>query len=280
MSKNIRLVALDMDGTLFNHNSQITAIDQKAIKEATAAGVQVVISTGRPYVGLPVDLLADLGIRYAITANGAAIYRLPEKECIFSNCMEPAVVCPILRRIQHKNIHYDAFIGGNGYGQHSFFPVIDQLSMPDSIKAYIKTSRTMTDNLADFIEEKQLEVQKITINFIPQPDGSFIDRDAVFSILSEYPQITYLSGGYHNLEFTKAGTTKGMGLRFLADHFGISITQTMACGDSQNDLDILKTAGVGVAMENAVSEVKNAADFVTYSNENGGVAHAIYALVL
>ena len=88
----IRLAALDMDGTLFNNKLEITPKTQAAIKAAIASGAQVVISTGRPYIGLPVDTLTELGIRYAITANGSAIYRLPEKECIFSNCMRPETV--------------------------------------------------------------------------------------------------------------------------------------------------------------------------------------------
>lgn len=275
MEAKIELIALDMDGTLFNHNSQISQEDQEAIKTASGSGIHIAISTGRPYIGLPADLLGSLGVRYAITANGAAIYRLPEKECIFSSCMETELICPILRELLTYDIHCDAFIGGNGYSQKSFWPNISKLDMPDSIKTYIRTTRTLTDCLAAFIEENRLEVQKMTLNFYPMPDGSFKDRENVFSLLSKNPNITLLSGGYHNLEFTKAGTTKGMGLRFLADLLGVPLGHTMACGDTQNDLDILKTAGIGVAMGNAEEEVKRSADFITLTNEESGVSYAI-----
>lgn len=280
MSKKIKLIALDMDGTLFDNHSQITPENQKAIKAATDAGVHVAISTGRAYVGLPVELLCELGVHYAITSNAAAIYRLPQKECLYTSCMKAETVCPIIRKLQTKDVHFDAFIDGNCYGQHSLQPLIDRLQMPDSIKHYIKTSRSLTDDLADFISSQELEVQKMIVNFYSDKNGIFVDRDAVAAILSEYPQITYLSGGYHNLEFTKAGTTKAKGLQFLADLFGITMEETMACGDTQNDMDMISAAGIGVAMANAKDDVKKMADYVTLSNEESGVAHAIKKFVL
>lgn len=281
IKKNIRLVALDMDGTLFNNKLEITPKTQETIRAAVAAGVHIVISTGRPYIGLPVDSLTELGIRYAITANGSAIYRLPEKECIFSNCMRSETVAPIIRYLQTKDIQYDAFIGGNRYSEEHGQNIIDRLTqMPAATRSYIKTSGILTDNLADFILERELEIQKMTLNFYPLSDGSYKDRSEVWKYLKTNPQVTVLSGGYQNVEFTKAGTTKAMGLRFLADMFHITIKETMAVGDSQNDMDILQAAGIGIAMENAADEVKKIADFVTRSNLKDGVAYAIEKFVL
>lgn len=275
MQKNIRLVALDMDGTLFNHQSQISDMDQQTIREATEAGIEVVISTGRPYIGLPVTLLSELGIRYAITSNGAAIYRLPDKECIYECCMTPELICPIIDELQKKDIHMDAFIDGNGYSRLVCKEKIALLDMPESIRQYIRDSRTFTDDLADFVRQRQLNVQKMTLNFYPCLDGSFGHREEVKVLLASHPEITFLSGGYHNLEFTKAGTSKGAGLRFLCDYLKLSLEQTMAVGDTQNDIDILKTASIGVAMGNARDDVKAIADYITCSNEESGVAHAI-----
>lgn len=275
MHKKIHLVALDMDGTLFNHQSQISDTDQQTIREATAKGIEVVISTGRPYIGLPATLLSELGIRYAITSNGAAIYRLPDKECIYECCMTPELICPIIDELQKKDIHMDAFINGNGYSRHACKEKIALLDMPESIRQYIRDTRTFTDDLADYIRQHQLQVQKMTLNFYPLPDGSFAHREEVKAILSSHPEITFLSGGYYNLEFTKKGTSKGAGLVFLCDHLNLSLEQTMAVGDTQNDINILKTAAIGVAMGNAREDVKAIADYITGSNEESGVAHAI-----
>lgn len=279
MKKIIRLVALDMDGTLFNNQSQISEENQKAIRSATAQDVTVAISTGRPYIGLPVPLLAELGIRYAITSGGAAIYRLPERKCIYQCCMEPELICPIIEELQKMDIHMDAFIDGNGYSRHSCRPGIDRLAMPESIRRYIRETRTFTDDLAAYIRDNHLCVEKMTLNFYPLPDGTFRDCEEVKALLASHPEISFLSGGYHNLEFTRTGTTKGTGLRFLCKYLGISLEETMACGDTQNDIDILNTAAIGVAMENASDEVKKNADFITRSNEADGVAYAIRTFI-
>lgn len=277
MTPDIKLIALDMDGTLLNNQGEISPKTQTAIRKAAAAGIHIIISTGRPYIGLPVELLCSLGIRYAITSNAAAIYRLPGKECIYSSCMTPDIVCPIIRKLEKNDIHYDAFINGERYSEERMQPILEHLSqMPAATRGYIKRTGHMVDNLADYIMENNIAVEKITINFYPLPDGSYKDREAVLSILSEFPQINFQCGGYQNLEFTKALTMKSTGLRFLAKHFGLSLEETMACGDSQNDIDILKAAHIGIAMENAADEVKKAATFVTLSNENDGIAHAIY----
>lgn len=275
MKQHISLIALDMDGTLYNDQSQISPEDGAAIREASANGVTVAISTGRPYAGLPVETLVDLGIRYAITSNGAAVYLLPDKKCLYESCMEPEMICPLLDELQKKDIHIDAFIDGDGYELAACRPKICLLDMPESIRRYIETTRTFVDDLAAFVRERQLSVQKIILNFYPLPNGAFGHREEAKALLAAHPEITFLSGGYHNLEFTKSGTTKGIGLRFLCDHLGIRMDETMACGDTQNDIDILKTASIGVAMANARPDVKEIADFITLSNEESGVAHAI-----
>ena len=165
MKQPVSLIALDMDGTLFNGQSEISKEDQDAIREASSRGIHVAISTGRPYAGLPVTLLSGLGVSYAITSNGAAVYHLPDRLCIHESAMEPALVCPIIEELQKKSIHMDAFINGDGFSQRSCEGKIDCLDMPTSIKRYIHRTRTFTDDLAAYIRVHNLNVQKMTLNF-------------------------------------------------------------------------------------------------------------------
>ena len=88
-----------------------------------------------------------------------------------------------------------------------------------------------------------------------------------------------IGGGYHNWEFTRNGVTKGTGIKFLAEKLGISIDETMACGDSQNDLAMLKVVHMAVAMENATDEVRKICNFISKSNNDSGVAYAVEKLV-
>ncbi len=275
MRRKIKLIALDMDGTLFNHESKISKADQTAIRAAVQRDIHVVISTGRPYIGLPRDLLLEIGIEYAITTNGAALYRLSDNTCVYSDCMAPALVCPLITQLQKKEIHMDAFIDGICFCPSVCQPKIDLLAMPASIRAYIHATRTFVENLDSHVRSNNLSVQKMTLNFYPLPDGSFLERNCVLDFLSGCPEISVLSGGYHNLEFTKRGVTKGSGLLRLCKYLDVMPEETMACGDTQNDIPILKTAAVGVAMGNAIPEVKQICDYTTLSNEESGVGHAI-----
>ena len=276
MSGKIKLVALDMDGTLFNDKLEITEENQRAIRAAIESGTHVIISTGRPYVALPIEKLTDLGIRYVITSNGGGVYRIPEKECVYSSCMPPEVITPIIRHLQTKDIQYDAFISGNRYRESDRQHLVERMTQfPEATRQMVKTNATFVDDLAAFIEERGLDVEKMTINFYPLPDGTYKDRDDVWSYLSANPQITALCGGYMNVEYTMAGTTKAMGLRFLADMLDVPMECTMACGDTQNDADIMQAAAIGVAMGNASDDIKAIADFVTKSNNDSGVAYAI-----
>lgn len=273
--KEIKLVALDLDGTLFDNNSKISQKNLETIRAITDKGVHVVISTGRPFEGIPFDQIKDTGIAYAITANGSAIYEIASGRCLYENAMDEELVTPIINFLLTRDIHMDAFIGGKGYTPIQCVSTAQKLTVPASIKKYITTTRTRLDNILQFIHDNQLKVQKMTLNFYPDKDGTLIDRERVRRYLTSNPDIATVCGGYNNLEFTRKDADKGVGLRRLAELLDIDPAQTMAIGDTENDLAIIEAAGIGVAMGNATDAVKAKADYVTTSNTEDGVAFAI-----
>ncbi len=270
----VKLIALDLDGTLFNSQSQISAHNIDTIKKANEAGATVVISTGRPYSGLPFEQLKGSGIRFAITTNGSAIYEIESGKCLFEEAMDEDIILPILDFLLTKDIHMDAFIGGKGYTPVQCVAAGQKLANPPALKHYILNTRVRVDNLPLFIHENQLKVQKMTLNFYPEGD-IFKDREEVRKYLESNPAVTTVSGGYNNLEFTRADVNKGVGLQKMAQLLDIPVAQTMAVGDTENDLAIIRAAGFGVAMGNATAAVKSAADYITTSNDEDGVAAAI-----
>lgn len=278
--QKINIIALDLDGTLFNNSGQITAYTKDAIRKAVAKGVHVVISTGRPYIGLPVEELLDLGIEYAITCNGAALYEIKGKKCIYQVCMDNDHVADILNLLQMYSVYIDAFIEGEAYGERARKGFIPYFDMPETTKKYIQTNRIWVDDICDYVRNSDTPIQKITLQFMKNEAGEYVDHDYVEQVLKEQKDIVAVSGGYHNIEFTKEGTGKGNGLKKLAEYLSVPVTASMACGDSENDLDIMNTAGIGIAMENASTMVKSQADYVTKSNVMDGVGHAIYKFVL
>ncbi len=278
--KDIKLVALDLDGTLFDNSSRISERNLTAIRSITDKGIHVVISTGRPFEGIPFDQIKGTGINYAITANGSGIYEIFTGKCLYENAMDEELVTPILNFLLTRDIHMDAFIGGKGYTPVQCVETAQKLTVPSSIKNYIITTRTRLDNILQFIHENQLKVQKMTLNFYPAADGTLIDRETVRKFLVSNPSITTVCGGYNNLEFTRADANKGVGLRKLAEILGVNPDATMAIGDTENDLAIIEAAGIGVAMGNATDAVKARADYVTTTNTKDGVAAAIEHFIL
>ena len=278
--KDIKLVALDLDGTLFDNSSRISERNLTAIRSITDKGIHVVISTGRPFEGIPFDQIKGTGINYAITANGSGIYEISTGKCLYENAMDEELVTPILNFLLTRDIHMDAFIGGKGYTPIQCVETAQKLTVPSSIKNYIITARTRLDNILQFIHENQLKVQKMTLNFYPAADGTLIDRETVRKFLVSNPSITTVCGGYNNLEFTRADANKGVGLRKLAEILGVNPDATMAIGDTENDLAIIEAAGIGVAMGNATDAVKARADYVTTTNTKDGVAAAIEHFIL
>ena len=278
--KDIKLVALDLDGTLLDNSSRISKRNLTAIRSITDKGIHVVISTGRPFEGIPFDQIKGTGINYAITANGSGIYEISTGKCLYENAMDEELVTPILNFLLTRDIHMDAFIGGKGYTPIQCVETAQKLTVPSSIKNYIITTRTRLDNILQFIHENQLKVQKMTLNFYPAADGTLIDRETVRKFLVSNPSITTVCGGYNNLEFTRADANKGVGLRKLAEILGVNPDATMAIGDTENDLAIIEAAGIGVAMGNATDAVKARADYVTTTNTKDGVAAAIEHFIL
>lgn len=278
--KDIKLVALDLDGTLFDNSSRISERNLTAIRSITDKGIHVVISTGRPFEGIPFDQIKGTGINYAITANGSGIYEISTGKCLYENAMDEELVTPILNFLLTRDIHMDAFIGGKGYTPVQCVETAQKLTVPSSIKNYIITTRTRLDNILQFIHENQLKVQKMTLNFYPAADGTLIDRETVRKFLVSNPSITTVCGGYNNLEFTRADANKGVGLRKLAEILGVNPDATMAIGDTENDLAIIEAAGIGVAMGNATDAVKARADYVTTTNTKDGVTAAIEHFIL
>ena len=278
--KDIKLVALDLDGTLFDNSSRISERNLTAIRSITDKGIHVVISTGRPFEGIPFDQIKGTGINYAITANGSGIYEISTGKCLYENAMDEELVTPILNFLLTRDIHMDAFIGGKGYTPIQCVETAQKLTVPSSIKNYIITIRTRPDNILLFIHVNQLKVQKMTLNFYPAADGTLIDRETVRKFLVSNPSITTVCGGYNNLEFTRADANKGVGLRKLAEILGVNPDATMAIGDTENDLAIIEAAGIGVAMGNATDAVKARADYVTTTNTKDGVAAAIEHFIL
>lgn len=274
-NKAIKLLALDVDGTLFDDSGKISQASIDAMNQAREAGIEVVPTSGRDYDGIPWDQLEKVDINYVITTNGSAVYEAKTKKCLYEKYLDSGKMIPIFEYLLKKEIYINVFVDGVNYTPVQVYSYIDNLDLPDYVIQHMKENRKGITDLIEYLKNGDAKMQKATLNFQKQENGEFLNRKEVQEYLEKYPDIKVVDGGFDNLEFTKAGTNKAAGLKFLAGHLGMTMDEVMAVGDSENDIEMLREAGLGIAMGNASDEVKEVADEITLDNEHEGVAAAI-----
>ena len=274
-NEEIKLIALDLDGTLFNSDKKISEKNREAVSRAAKKGIIVVPATGRPFYGISEQVLSLAGIEYILTTNGAAVYRLSDERCMFEEPMDTERFLEFLRRAKEYFISCEVFIDGKAYTDEDSVKVWDKMKLGKPMMEYIRSTRIVEDNLEKFIRCNNKKVQKITMNFATADDGSKLYRSDIIKLAEEFDDFVWVSGGMGNVELTRRGISKGSGLMGLADMLGIDRKNIMACGDSGNDKEMIIAAGLGVAMSNAEPEILECADYITLSNDEDGVAAVI-----
>ena len=276
----IRLIGLDLDGTLFNSRKELTAHTCAVLAKAVRRGIHVVPATGRPRVGLPQQLLTIPGIQYAVVTNGAAVCDLRGGKRLFTDCMDSDDAAEILRRTRPLEVVQGAFSGDWGYMEDIDRRRIRRLDLVREMQDYLIASRKVVDDLAVFAREQKEGIEKIVINFIKDETGAPMWREETENVVRDYPNVTFMSGGIGNIEIIRRGVGKGTALLRLGERLGVAAEEIMAVGDSENDLDMIRKAGLGVAMANSERAVLDCADYVTASNDEDGAAAAIERFAL
>lgn len=277
MSGRIRLLGLDLDGTLLNNNKQITRMNQEKIIELMKRGITVVPITGRPEKGIPVSIQKLFCNSYIITSNGAVTTDNRLKRIIDSSLMKNDTVMKILSSLYnvHENIEIEIFADGIGYVQNKHLKKIKTRFKGTPLESYIENSRRPMENLSDYISSRNNDIAGISIM-----TPSILVKEEIKNLLKKISGINIISSVQTDLEINSETAEKGLALLRLAEKLGINKSEIMACGDSGNDIEMIQTVGIGVAMNNASEAVKKVADFITLSNEENGVAYAIDRYIL
>ncbi len=275
MKTDIGIIAFDLDGTLLTEDKILTPRTEAVLQKAADMGIILLPTTGRSLDGIPDAVKLLPGADYAITANGAGVYKRtdavkPGYELLFSQTIDRATGLRLMSELSELDIMPDPFIDGRCYMIESKAHLVDRMDVTDAMKDYIRSSRTLISDMGSFLSDK--DMQKITINFAFDSSNHRIDLDRVLNILEKYPELTAVTGGIKNIEVTDASATKGDAMLKLADMLHIAPSRIVAFGDSENDITMLKNAGIGVAMANSLDITKDAADELTLCNEEDGVA--------
>ena len=271
----IKLVALDLDGTTLNTKRQLTERTKTALEAAIKKGIHVVIATGRASSALPEDVFKIEGLKYLITSNGASVTDMTKDERIYSNCIDAKALEKTVSLLRKYDFMLEFFIKGYAYVDQIIYDKVTTMKFTEPHKKYIIETRKPVKGLLDFALLHKELVENINVNFEDQSDRSMMKK-----VLATLENVTLTSSFDHNLEIGGATTSKADAIKMLCGKYGISEEQVMACGDSPNDLAMLRAAGFPVAMGNAKDELKEIAQYITSTNDEDGVAEAVEKFVL
>lgn len=274
MGKNVKILALDLDGTLLNSNKELTPGNREALERAARAGIHIVPTTGRFYGGMPECIRELPFIRYVITINGAQAADLQTGEVIYRAELPVARTMELMEYLDTLPVIYDCYMDNDAFMTGAFLERVDEMVSNHHYRDMVRRLRKPVPELKRFIRERGHDVQKVQF-FTNQPR---LRLELMEQLPARFPDMIVSSSVADNVEINQLHANKGEALLALAKHLGVEREQTMAIGDGLNDLSMIRDAGVGVVMANACPELKELADAFTLSCDEDGVSHAIHTL--
>lgn len=272
-----KLICIDMDGTLLNSKHEISEFNKEMIKNAIEKGAVVAITTGRLHMSALIHSEL-LGIEtYVISSNGCYIKNIKTDEVIYESTLTKEQYYRI-KEIGEKHKL-------NRLYYNTFDTVISGVKFPEDYAYKVSNEVLPEEKRVKFLEEANLD------EIYDEYDGKilkaiFIEEeyvDRLFKIKEElktFEDLEVVSSWPNNVEIMPAGTSKGEAVKRLAEILKIKPEEVICMGDSENDLSMIKYAGLGIAMGNAIDLIKENADYITDTNENSGVGKAIEKFIL
>ena len=269
---SFELIALDIDGTLLDSQKKVSPETLQAVREVCAAGKAVTFDTGRAVCELTdlFELLPE--VRYAVFASGAGIYNVQENRAFALHGVSRKDADIIFSLARTKDIMPQIVLADADVIQASHLDHLEHFHMGIYRSLYEKTMTLVTDIFA-FAASCTDKILKINL-YHADPE----ERIRTSSQLSSR-NIERVYSEVSSLECSARGVDKGSGLLRLCSELGIPPERSIACGDADNDIPMLKAAGLGVAMGNAAGHIKAAAHKVVSDLDHGGCAQAIRMLL-
>lgn len=262
----IKLIAIDIDGTLVNSKKQITPRVKKAILAAKKQGIKIVICTGRPITGAQ-QYLDELGLNhqddeYVVSFNGA-VAESTNGTLLFKRGVNYEDYVDLETISRKLNLHFHAvgldriYTANRDLGHYTIY-----------------NSRIVKLEVSYRTPEELRNIPIIKCMYVDDPD--YLDEKIKSPLFQQMKdRVTFSKTEPFYYEATAAKTDKSTGLKVLCKHLDLKAENVMALGDQANDMPMIQYAGLGVAMGNAVPETKKAADEITADCDHDGVAVAI-----
>lgn len=269
-----KLIAFDMDGTLLNSRKEIPEKTITMMKKAVQAGKQIALSTGRGLAELT-DYLAQISeIRYLDCTSGAIVYDWKDKKIIYNHPIPTEKIKQIMEIAKYEDTMLH-MLNEHSIVQKNFVEKMEEYHMgvyqPMFEKVTIKY-----ENIYEAYGKNPFPVGKCNI-YHRTPES----RERTFKRIQKAGiPVAMVRSEITSLEISEKGVNKGTGILKLCDHLGITSDEVIAVGDAENDKEVLKIAGLAVAMGNAGDSIKDMADVVVSDCDHDGCAEAIEKYLL
>ncbi len=260
---NYQILFCDLDGTLLRSDKALAPATRAALERAARQGVEFVPATGRFFSGIPASVRELPFWRYAVLMNGALVYDRLEDRALRRAELAPETAVRVMERLQDFRM------------EARYLQELEHWILDPPAREIVRASRRPMEDLPGYIRRRGRPVQKIQSYF----RDPAVQREVLDTLPAEFPEITVACSLPGNVEITHRDATKGAALEFLCGHLGIPAAQAVAFGDERNDCSMLRAAGLGVAMGNAAPEARAAANAVTASNDEDGVARMVLRLL-
>lgn len=267
----MKLLFTDLDNTLLNNESRVSAKTQAFLKEFIDSGNRLILSSGRPLNSI-LEVKEQAGLSYPgiliIAYNGALVYDCDSRQPLLEKRMPLSYVSYLQEKARSQNLHIQTYTADS----------IVTAARDDEIDYYrrrIHLPCLIAEDYASILPQGPYKMLAIHLT----DHKKLTDfRDSISDWASDKIQSIFSNEKYLELFVKDAG--KGSALRYVCEHFGVSVSDSYASGDADNDISMLEAAGCGIAMKNAAPEVKKAADAITFSdNDNDGLAEFMQSVL-
>lgn len=280
LNQKIKCIALDLDRTTLRTDGSLSERTKRTLEQAAQRGIEVVVVSGRPFDSLPESVLGIKGIRYAATSNGAAVYEIKNKRRLHGWTIAPEEVERILSCMENffekAVITYEVFVDGIAYAAEDYVASPMKYGIPARAVEYIRTTRKPVADILAFVNRHSEELDSMDIILKDHRMYRILEQE----LKTQIKHIYLTSSVEYRMEISHEDAGKASGLEYLLNLLNIRREETAAFGDGDNDADMLRFAGIGVAMKNATPLCIASADITGSSNDEDGVAEIIEEILL
>ena len=278
---NIRFIGIDLDGTLFDNKKEISAGNIEALGRAIEKGVIIIPITGRPLFAVTENVYKAFSFPYVVASGGAAVYDTATGECIRAALIDGETAESVIKGLKNEGFLVNVFLDGKGFVDRQDYERTYGMGSTPAIAEYFKKYRVPVPDILEVLKDNGGKAEKITSTVYRTGGMNEEETERLLRVMAPYrDKLEVMYGKAMTCEITSKEGTKGHVLRFFEKKLGIPLDEMMVIGDTYNDLDMIKTAGLGVAMGNAEKGIRDAADVVAPDNESDGVAYVIEKYVL